>query len=71
VSGGDYRDRVSARIRAARETAGLSQTQLAQRLGVADKQVSRWEHGTMPRPATLERIAAELGVTANWFFRDD
>jgi len=71
MSAGDYRQRVGARIRRAREAAGLSQTQLAQRVGVADKQVSRWEHGQQPRPGRLEAIADALGVPAESFFRDD
>jgi transcriptional regulator with XRE-family HTH domain len=71
VSGDDYRRRIGRRIREARLAKEWSQTQLAQRLGVADKQVSRWENGQMPYPQTLERIAAELGVTAEWFLRDD
>ena len=66
----DYRRRIGERIRRARETAGLSQTELAQRLGVADKQISRWENGVQPRPGTLERVAAALGVEVERFFHD-
>jgi UDP-N-acetylglucosamine 1-carboxyvinyltransferase len=68
---GDYRDRVSRRIKEARIAKGWSQTRLAQALGVADTQVSRWEHGQMPYSLTLERIAEALDVSAEWFFRDD
>lgn len=53
-------------LRLARERAGLSQTQLARAIGVADGQrVSRWERGeARPRSAgQLATLASALGVT--------
>ena len=37
--------KVGALIRALREEAGLTQLQLAERLGVSDRAVSKWECG--------------------------
>jgi transcriptional regulator with XRE-family HTH domain len=52
-------------IRAARESAGLTQRQLAARLGCESIKVSRWERGANePRIDTLREIAAALGTTA-------
>ncbi len=55
-----------AALRSARERAGLSQSQLARRVGAADGQrISRWERGeARPRSATqLSALADVLGVT--------
>ena len=47
-----------------REAHGLTQKELAQRLDVSDKAVSKWENGqAIPRMDTLEKIAAELDTT--------
>ncbi len=50
----DDDDPVCAAIRRAREAAGLTQSDLAIRVGVRQAHVSRWEHGVRP---TLERLA--------------
>lgn len=45
-----------------RQRAGLSQTELARRLGTAQSAVARWESGSVsPRVATLCRIAKACG----------
>jgi transcriptional regulator with XRE-family HTH domain len=45
-------------VRSARDAAGLSQTQLAERIGTTQPVVSRWERGhDEPRLSTLARIA--------------
>lgn len=50
------------RLRLARETAGLTQEQLADLLGVDQVQVSKWERGnTQPRMDRLQRIGAAVG----------
>lgn len=42
---------------------GLTQAQLAQRLDVTDKAVSKWERGkSLPDIALLNRLAAELSA---------
>ena len=47
-----------------RVTLGLTQAQLAQRLDVTDKAVSKWERGkSLPDVALLSRVAAELRVS--------
>ena len=44
--------------------SGLSQTQLAQQLGVTNKAVSKWETGkAKPTTNTLRKLAALLGVS--------
>jgi transcriptional regulator with XRE-family HTH domain len=49
-------------IRAARLRANLTQTQLAERLGVAQPHVARWESGGVePTRETLEAVARETG----------
>jgi transcriptional regulator with XRE-family HTH domain len=52
-------------IRAARERAGFTQSQLAKRVGLAPNHVLRLESGQKinPRFETVARIAAELGLS--------
>lgn len=51
-------------IKAARKKAGLTQKQLAERLGASFTLVSQYERGTRnPKPETLSRIATALGTT--------
>lgn len=53
-----------AMIKRLREARGLTQTQLADRLSVSDKAVSRWETGRGYPDITLtEPLAAALGVS--------
>ena len=55
-------DSVAARLKALRSTLGLSQEQLARRLGVSFATVNRWESGrTQASPRAL-RVVAELEV---------
>ena len=47
-----------------RTAMGLTQAQLAQRLDVTDKAVSKWERGkSLPDITLLNRLAAELRVS--------
>jgi len=49
-----------------RKSKGLTQKQLAQRLNVTDKAVSKWERGQgYPDILSLSALAEELGVTTN------
>ena len=51
------------RIRAARHTKGLTQIELARRLGVKVSAIHAWEHGRRtPRRANLYALERELGV---------
>lgn len=52
------------RIRARRQLAGWSQSQLADRLDVESMQVSRWERGeSTPSLPSLRRLADAFGCT--------
>ena len=55
---------VAERLREARLAAGLTQAQLAQRIGVADgTRVAAWEHGrSTPHPATWAAVCSLLGI---------
>ncbi|WP_435012986.1 helix-turn-helix domain-containing protein [Xanthomonas arboricola] len=53
----------AARLRNARESAGLTQREVAALVGVNHSQVSRYEAGVaMPRPGVLKRLANGIGV---------
>ncbi|MGY6536254.1 MAG: helix-turn-helix domain-containing protein [Pararhodobacter sp.] len=55
------------RLAAAREAAGLSQTQLASRLGVRARTLRSWESDLAePRANRLQMLAAMLGVSLRW-----
>lgn len=55
------------RLAAAREAAGLSQTQLATRLGVRARTLRSWESDLAePRANRLQMLAAMLGVSLRW-----
>ena len=50
-----------------RKSAGLSQEELADRLGVSRQAVSRWEQGsTYPDLPNLQQITREFGVSADY-----
>ena len=59
---------ISARIRQARQDAGISQSRLAGMLGVTRSACSQWEStgGTAPRRERLEQLATLLGVSYEW-----
>lgn len=57
---------VGARLRLARRSAGFTQKQLAEALGVEAITVSRWErHVTMPSLPRLRRVAELTGTTVS------
>lgn len=50
-------------IRNARKRAGLTQTELAGRLGKSQSEIGRWERGEVePSFETLQRIASACGL---------
>ena len=52
-------------LRVRREEVGLSQAQLAARIGVGQQAVSRWERGeAVPRPARVLALADALNLDA-------
>lgn len=57
-------DTFSARLRALRAAAGLTQQQLADAAGVHAQTVQHFEYGVKddPRMSTLRKLAAALGV---------
>jgi len=57
-------------IREARRLAGLTQTELARRLGTTQSAVSNWERDRdIPRVDTLARILEACGFEADMTFR--
>jgi transcriptional regulator with XRE-family HTH domain len=59
-------------VRSAREAAGLSQADLAARLGTTQPVVSRWERGhDEPRLSTLVRIARACDLRLEVRLADD
>lgn len=60
---------IGERLRAARKEMGLTQTELAERLGISFVGVSQWESGKRnPKKETLVRLAAILDVPVSYFF---
>jgi len=60
---------IGVRIRKARLAAGISQTRLAELMGVTRSACSQWElpeGGTAPRQSRLAEIARLLGVNYFW-----
>jgi ribosome-binding protein aMBF1 (putative translation factor) len=59
--------RVLAReLAARRRAAGLTQVELARRMGTSQAQVTRFESGADTRMSTVSRYAAALGVKLDW-----
>ena len=57
-------------VRNRREELGLRQKRMADRLGVSQQTVSRWEKGlSVPRPARLLALAQLLDLDAGWLYR--
>lgn len=57
---------IGERIRFIRRASGLTQTQLAEALGVVQQSVSAWERGwTLPGVETLWAFCKETGVSAD------
>lgn len=55
------------RLAAAREAAGFTHNELAQRLGVRSKTLRDWENdSTEPRANRVQMLAALLGVSLRW-----
>jgi transcriptional regulator with XRE-family HTH domain len=60
----DKRDRFAVNLRHARETAGISQEELAQRCEIHRTEVSLLERGGRePRLGTMVKLAVALGTT--------
>ncbi len=60
----DHRDRFSVNLRRARQDAGISQEELAERCEIHRTEVSLLERGGRePRLGTMVKLAAALGTT--------
>ena len=53
------------KLKEIRLRAGLTQVQLAERLGVPQTTLSKWECGSRPNCDMIRRIAAELHCTTD------
>lgn len=53
------------RLKRYRRERGLTQQELAERIGVSNKSVSRWESGSYPDVPTLVSLARALDVTVD------
>jgi transcriptional regulator with XRE-family HTH domain len=63
---------IGLKITRLREQQGLTTTQLAERVGISQAQISRLENGKQGfRSATLAKIAGALGVKLSFFFQED
>ncbi|MBR4960107.1 MAG: helix-turn-helix transcriptional regulator [Clostridia bacterium] len=57
---------LAANIAACRKSAGMTQAELAEKLGYSDKTVSKWERAEgLPDVLCLKRLADTFGVTAD------
>lgn len=62
----------ACRLRSTREAGGISQTALAERLGVSAQAVQKWESGaSFPRLSRLYQLAGALGVKVSSLLPDD
>ena len=58
---------LSERIKELRKKAGLTQSELADKLGLSDKAISKWEVGeTNPDITMLPNLASLFGVTIDY-----
>ncbi len=65
------RRRLVGELTAQRQSAGLSQTQIAARMGTSQSAVARLEAGEADvRASTLERYAAAIGSQISWQLND-
>lgn len=60
------RDGIGKRLRQAREAAGFTQQELADRLKLQRSLIAQIEIGRSKRPRELEKIAKELNVSPAW-----
>jgi predicted transcriptional regulator len=66
------RQRLLAELVARRQSAGLSQTEVAARMGTSQSSVARLEAGQADvRLSTLERYAAAVGSRLDWRVREE
>lgn len=64
-------EEVGRRIREARLAKGWTHEELARRMDVNWRTVQRWQKGSLPRVATLIRLADVLGVPQAYLVESD
>lgn len=57
---------MNERIKLAREQANLTQSELAEKIGIKQQSVFKIECGETKNPRNIEKIASVLGVDLNW-----
>ncbi|MCG5369799.1 XRE family transcriptional regulator [Providencia rettgeri] len=63
----NFNDSFPRRVAAARNSLGLTQSELAKKVGVVTRQIAAYEGGeARPRINALNNLAAALGTTAEW-----
>ena len=63
---------IGENIRIARKKSGLTQEELAERLGITFKAVSGWENGKyQPTIETLNKLLSPMGITLAEFFNEN
>lgn len=60
------RRRLARELAERRHTAGLTQAEVASRMGTSQGQVTRFESGADTRVSTVARYAAAVGVKVEW-----
>lgn len=64
--------KLNEKILYCRKKAGLSQLDLADRLGVSRQSVSKWETGEAnPDVTKIPLLVKEFGVSADWLLSDE
>ena len=64
--------KLNEKIFQCRKRSGLSQEELADRVGVSRQAVSKWELGTaLPEPDKLKLLAKTFGVSTDWLLDDE
>ena len=59
-------EKIGKFIASCRKDAGLTQAVLAEKLGITDRAVSKWENGkSMPDASLMLDLCQELGITVN------
>ncbi len=59
-------EKIGMFIAECRKEKNLTQKDLAEKLGVTDKAISKWENGRcMPDISSLQTLTSELGITIN------
>lgn len=66
----DFQTPVSANLIAEMSRTGMTVSQVASALGVAERQVTRWRGGQEPRSKFVARLAELFEREAGWFYTD-